>query len=111
MQWWTSRGFAVLDVNYRGSTGFGRAYCEALDRQWGVADIEDCLAGVQAVLDRSLADPARCVIRGSSAGGLTVLGALAQSDLFAAGTSSTASPICAPWPKKRTSSKPAIWTA
>lgn len=87
VQWWTSRGFAVLDVNYRGSTGFGRAYREALDRQWGVADIEDCLAGVQAVLDRSLADPARCVIRGSSAGGLTVLGALAQSDLFAAGTS------------------------
>lgn len=87
VQWWTSRGFAVLDVNYRGSTGFGRAYREALDRQWGVADIEDCLAGVQAVLDRGLADPARCVIRGSSAGGLTVLGALAQSDLFAAGTS------------------------
>ncbi|GBR67794.1 S9 family peptidase [Gluconobacter kanchanaburiensis] len=87
VQWWTSRGFAVLDVNYRGSTGFGRAYREALDRQWGVADIEDCLAGVKAVLDRGLADPARCVIRGSSAGGLTVLGALAQSDLFAAGTS------------------------
>ena len=87
VQWWTSRGFAVLDVNYRGSTGFGRAYREALDGQWGVADIEDCLAGVQAVLDRGLADPARCVIRGSSAGGLTVLGALAQSDLFAAGTS------------------------
>ena len=87
VQWWTSRGFAVLDVNYRGSTGFGRAYREALDGQWGVADIEDCLAGVQAVLDRGFADPARCVIRGSSAGGLTVLGALAQSDLFAAGTS------------------------
>ncbi|MFT9265371.1 S9 family peptidase [Gluconobacter potus] len=87
VQWWTSRGFAVLDVNYRGSTGFGRAYREALDGQWGVADIEDCLAGVQAVLARGLADPARCVIRGSSAGGLTVLGALAQSDLFAAGTS------------------------
>ncbi|MFT8345808.1 S9 family peptidase [Gluconobacter oxydans] len=87
VQWWTSRGFAVLDVNYRGSTGFGRAYREALDGQWGVADIEDCLAGVQAVLDRGLVDPARCVIRGSSAGGLTVLGALAQSDLFAAGTS------------------------
>ena len=87
VQWWTSRGFAVLDVNYRGSTGFGRAYREALDGEWGVADVEDCLAGVRAVVERDLVDPSRCVIRGSSAGGLTVLAALAQSDLFAAGTS------------------------
>ncbi|EHH67685.1 alpha/beta hydrolase family protein [Gluconobacter morbifer] len=87
VQWWTSRGFAVLDVNYRGSTGFGRQYREALDGQWGVADVEDCLAGVRTVVERGLVDPARCVIRGSSAGGLTVLGALARSDLFTAGTS------------------------
>lgn len=87
VQWWTSRGFAVLDVNYRGSTGFGRNYREALNGQWGVADVEDCLAAVQAVITGGLVDPDRCVIRGSSAGGLTVLSALAHSDLFAAGTS------------------------
>ncbi len=87
VQWWTTRGFSVLDVNYRGSTGFGRAYRQALDGQWGVADVEDCICAVRAVLARGLADPKRCVIRGSSAGGLTVLQSLAQSDLFAAGTS------------------------
>ncbi|UMM09511.1 S9 family peptidase [Gluconobacter frateurii] len=87
VQWWTSRGFAVLDVNYRGSTGFGRQYREALDLQWGVVDVEDCLAGVRALIERNLVDPSRCVIRGSSAGGLTVLAALAHSNLFAAGTS------------------------
>lgn len=87
IQWWTSRGFAVLDVNYRGSTGFGRQYRQALDLQWGIADVEDCLAGVRAVIERGLVDPDRCVIRGSSAGGLTVLAALAHSDLFAAGAS------------------------
>lgn len=87
VQWWTSRGFAVLDVNYRGSTGFGRKYREALNEQWGVADVEDCLTGVQSLIEQGLVDPARCVIRGSSAGGLTVLSALAQSDLFAAGAS------------------------
>lgn len=87
VQWWTSRGFAVLDVNYRGSTGYGRQYREALDLQWGVADVEDCLAGVRALIEHNLVDPDRCVIRGSSAGGLTVLAALAHSNLFAAGAS------------------------
>lgn len=87
VQWWTSRGFAVIDVNYRGSTGFGRAYRQALDGEWGVLDVSDCLDAVRYVLDEGLADPARCVIRGSSAGGLTVLGCLARSSLFAAGTS------------------------
>ncbi|GEN15700.1 peptidase [Neoasaia chiangmaiensis] len=87
VQWWTSRGFAVLDVNYRGSTGFGRAYRQALDGAWGVADVEDCLHAVAYVLEEGWADPARVVIRGSSAGGLTVLQCLARSRLFAAGTS------------------------
>ena len=87
VQWWTCRGFAVLDVNYRGSTGFGRAYREALNGQWGVLDVQDCCGAVQGVIEKGLVDPQRCVIRGSSAGGLTVLSALAQSDLFVAGTS------------------------
>lgn len=87
VQWWTSRGFAVLDVNYRGSTGFGRAYREALNDAWGVIDVQDCIAAVKHVVARGLADPSRCVIRGSSAGGLTVLMALATSDVFAAGCS------------------------
>lgn len=87
VQWWTSRGFAVLDVNYRGSTAFGRAYREALEGQWGVVDVQDCIAAVRHVIAQGLADPERCVIRGSSAGGLTVLTALASSDVFAAGCS------------------------
>lgn len=86
VQFWTSRGFAVLDVNYRGSTGYGRAYRDALNGQWGVLDIDDVLAATRATVEHGGADPQRCVIRGSSAGGLTVLGALAQSDAFVAGT-------------------------
>lgn len=87
VQWWTSRGFAVLDVNYSGSTGFGRAYRERLDGQWGVRDVEDCIAAASSMAASGRIDPKRIVIRGSSAGGLTVLSALASSDIFAAGTS------------------------
>ena len=87
VQWWTSRGFAVVDVNYGGSTGFGRSYRERLEREWGIVDIDDCIAACQHLMTQGLVDPKRIVIRGSSAGGLTVLGALARSDLFAAGTS------------------------
>lgn len=87
VQWWTSRGFAVLDVNYSGSTGFGRAYRERLDGQWGVRDVEDCIAAASHMAASGRVDPKRIVIRGSSAGGLTVLSALASSDIFAAGTS------------------------
>lgn len=87
IQFWTSRGFAVLDVNYRGSTGYGRAWREALNGLWGVSDVHDCCEAVRIVQEKGWVDPARCVIRGSSAGGLTVLSALAQSSLFAAGTS------------------------
>ena len=87
IQFWTSRGFAVLDVNYRGSTGYGRAYRKALDGQWGVADVEDCVAGARVLAAQGLVDDQRMAIRGSSAGGFTVLCALAFHHVFAAGAS------------------------
>ncbi|MBB2204167.1 alpha/beta hydrolase family protein [Gluconacetobacter takamatsuzukensis] len=87
VQWWTSRGFAVVDINYRGSTGFGRAYRRQLEGQWGIADVEDCIAACRHLIATGRVDAARIAIRGSSAGGLTVLLALAGSDLFAAGAS------------------------
>jgi len=87
IQFWTSRGFAVLDVNYRGSTGFGRAYREALYGNWGVADVDDMVAGAQHLVARGVADPKRLMIRGGSAGGFTTLAALAFRDTFSAGAS------------------------
>ncbi len=87
IQFWTSRGFAVLDVNYRGSTGYGRAYRQALDGQWGIADVEDCVAGARHLVARGLADGARLAIRGRSAGGYTTLAALAFTDVFRTGAS------------------------
>jgi dipeptidyl aminopeptidase/acylaminoacyl peptidase len=87
IQFWTSRGFAVVDVNYRGSTGYGRAYRKLLDGNWGVYDVEDCVAGARALAAQGLVDGKRMAIRGSSAGGLTVLCALAFHDVFAVGAS------------------------
>ena len=87
LQFWTSRGFAVLDVNYRGSTGFGRAYRELLTGRWGLADVEDCINGARYLADSGRADGARLAIRGSSAGGYTTLAALTFHDDFAAGAS------------------------
>jgi dipeptidyl aminopeptidase/acylaminoacyl peptidase len=84
-QYWTSRGFAVVDVDYRGSSGYGRAYRKALEGRWGLADVEDCAAATKWLADSGRADPARVVIRGSSASGLTVLAALARHRAFAAG--------------------------
>ncbi len=84
---WTSRGIAVVDVDYRGSTGYGRSYRRALDGAWGVADVEDCVAAARFLADRGDADPHRLIIRGGSAGGFTVLAALAIHDTFAAGAS------------------------
>ncbi len=84
-QFWTSRGFAVLDVNYGGSSGFGREYRDQLKGQWGVIDVEDCVAGARYLGVRGLADPDQLLIRGSSAGGLTTLCALAFHDVFKAG--------------------------
>ena len=86
-QFWTSRGFAVLDVNYGGSTGFGRAYRELLSGQWGIVDVEDCIAGARHLADGGLVDGDRLAIRGSSAGGYTTLAALAFHDVFKAGAS------------------------
>ena len=87
IQYWTSRGFAVLDVNYGGSTGYGRAYRERLRGAWGVVDVEDCVAGARHLVERGLADPARLTISGGSAGGYTTLCALVFHDLFRAGAS------------------------
>lgn len=84
---WTSRGFAVAGVDYRGSTGYGREYRQALRGQWGTADVEDCLAVASYLADAGLADRQRMVVRGASAGGLTALGALAGGKVFAAGVS------------------------
>jgi dipeptidyl aminopeptidase/acylaminoacyl peptidase len=87
IQYWTSRGFAVLDVNYRGSTGFGRYYRRLLDGKWGIADMEDCIAGARMLIEQDLVDGARMTITGGSAGGYTTLCALTFADDFKAGAS------------------------
>ncbi|MFZ0528994.1 MAG: prolyl oligopeptidase family serine peptidase, partial [Propionicimonas sp.] len=87
VQFWTTRGIGILDVNYSGSAGYGRAYRERLRGNWGVADVRDCVAGAQALVAAGLADPDRLSIRGSSAGGFTTLAALTGSEVFAAGIS------------------------
>lgn len=84
---WTSRGFALLQVNYSGSAGFGRACRERLRGQWGVADVHDCLDAVDLLVHEGLADPTRITIMGGSAGGFTVLACLTSSCAFAAGIS------------------------
>ncbi|MEV8266485.1 prolyl oligopeptidase family serine peptidase [Microbacterium sp. NPDC076911] len=83
----TSRGIGVLDVNYGGSTGYGRVYRERLLGQWGVVDVEDVIVAAQGLAEADIADPRRLAIAGGSAGGWTVLCALAQSDVFGAGIS------------------------
>ena len=87
IQFWTSRGWGVVDVNYGGSTGFGRAYRERLDGQWGVVDVADCAAAAQAVVDQGFASANRIAIEGGSAGGFTALAALCFTDVFRAGAS------------------------
>ena len=82
VQFWTTRGFAVVDVNYRGSTGFGRTYRDLLQGEWGRLDVEDCLAAARHLAAEGLVDPARCVIRGGSAGGFTTLAALCFQDAW-----------------------------
>lgn len=84
IQWWTTRGIGVVDVNYGGSTGFGRAYRRRLDGLWGVVDVDDCIAACSYLIETGRADPARIAIRGGSAGGFTVLAALTRSTLFSA---------------------------
>ncbi len=87
IQFWTSRGFAVVDVDYGGSTGHGRAYRERLQGQWGVVDVDDCVNAAAHLAAQGAADPARLAIRGASAGGYTTLCALTFTDRFAAGAS------------------------
>ncbi|KZT18188.1 alpha/beta-hydrolase [Neolentinus lepideus HHB14362 ss-1] len=87
-QYFTSRGWAWLDVNYGGSSGYGRKYIERLEGQWGVVDVEDCVRAAEHFSSLQLIDPKRTVVRGPSAGGFTALAALCTfPDAFAAGTS------------------------
>ncbi|HWM67493.1 MAG TPA: S9 family peptidase [Steroidobacteraceae bacterium] len=85
IQFWTSRGFAVVDVNHRGSSGFGRDFRRQLNGNWGIVDVEDAIAAVRYLGKTGAADPARTAISGGSAGGYTVLNALSTSDVFKAG--------------------------
>ena len=86
VQYWTSRGFGVVDVDYGGSTGYGRDYREQLKGAWGIVDVADCLAAARHLAAQGRADPDRLAIRGGSAGGYTTLAALARPDTpFAAG--------------------------
>ena len=87
VQFYATRGWLVADVNYRGSTGYGRAYRDQLRGAWGVADVADCVACVRHLVAEGRADPARVAIRGGSAGGYTTLAALAFTDVFRAGAS------------------------
>jgi dipeptidyl aminopeptidase/acylaminoacyl peptidase len=87
IQYWTSRGFAVLDVNYGGSAGYGRPYRERLNGQWGVVDVDDCANGARDLVERGLVDGRRLAIRGGSAGGYTTLCALTFRSVFKAGAS------------------------
>ena len=111
IQFWTSRGFAVVDVDYAGSTGYGRAYRSLLEGRWGIADVEDCIAAARYLAATGRADPERLAIRGGSAGGYTTLCALTFHDCFKAGRPGTAS---ATWKRccaTPTSSRAAISTA
>jgi dipeptidyl aminopeptidase/acylaminoacyl peptidase len=87
IQYWTQRGFAVADLNYRGSTGYGRVYRNALHLGWGEADVEDACAVVDYLAEKDLIEPAYAFIRGGSAGGYTALCALAFHDVFCGGAS------------------------
>jgi len=87
IQFWTSRGFAVVDVNYGGSTGYGRAYRQRLNGKWGVADVDDCANAARHLVREGRVDGNRLAIRGASAGGYTTLAALAFRDVFRVGAS------------------------
>ena len=87
LQFYTSRGWAVADINYRGSTGYGRHYRDALEGQWGELDVTDCVDAVHHLIAEGLVDATRVAIRGSSAGGYTTLRALTTQTIFRAGAS------------------------
>ena len=85
IQYWTSRGWGVVDVNYGGSTGFGRDYRERLNGGWGVVDVEDCAAAAKALIAQGRAHPDQVAIEGGSAGGFTTLAALCFTNVFRVG--------------------------
>lgn len=87
VQFWTTRGIGVVDVNYGGSTGYGRAYRRRLDGAWGIVDVDDCVAAARHLVESGEADPGRLAIKGGSAGGFTTLSALTFRDVFSAGSS------------------------
>jgi dipeptidyl aminopeptidase/acylaminoacyl peptidase len=87
VQYWTSRGFAVVDVDYGGSSGYGRAYRQRLAGKWGITDVDDCANAARYLTERGPVDKERIAIRGGSAGGFTALAALAFRDIFRAGAS------------------------
>ena len=87
IQYWTSRGFAVFDVNYGGSTGYGRAYRERLVDHWGIVDVDDCVNAAQYLVEQGRVDGDRLIIKGGSAGGYTTLAALTFRGAFKAGAS------------------------
>ncbi|MEL4894469.1 S9 family peptidase [Crocosphaera sp. Alani8] len=87
IQYWTSRGFGYLDVNYGGSTGFGKAYRQRLEKNWGVVDVNDCINGAKYLVEQGKVDGDRLAISGGSAGGYTTLAALTFNDTFKAGAS------------------------
>ncbi len=87
IQYWTSRGFAVMDVNYGGSTGYGREYRQRLNGRWGIVDVDDCVNAARYLVERGLADGGRLAIDGGSAGGFTTLAVLTFRNVFHAGAS------------------------
>ena len=87
IQFWTSRGFAVIDVNYRGSTGYGRKYRDSLNTHWGIKDVDDLCRACEYAADQGWVDSAKKIVKGSSAGGFSVLAALTFRETFDAGTS------------------------
>ena len=91
-QFWTSRGYAILDVNYCGSTGYGRAYRDRLTDRWGIVDVADCANGARAMGAQGRADPARLAIEGGSAGGYTTLAAFGSA--FARPRSASFCAVC-----------------
>ncbi len=84
---WTSRGIGFLDVNYSGSTGFGREYRNRLNHQWGCVDVSDCILAAQDLIEKGIADPCKIIIKGSSSGGFTAIKSLCESDIFCAAVS------------------------
>ncbi len=85
IQFWTTRGWGVIDVNYGGSTGFGRAYRQRINEEWGVVDVQDCASAAKALIDMGKANPAHIAISGGSAGGFTTLSCLCFTDIFKVG--------------------------